>query len=455
MYMQAFTLRQLASYWQKMPSFDTQQALIQGVAVDSRQVLPGNIFFALSGQKTDGHFHIPQAVQQGAKALVVSTKYAGPTFSLPTFYVDSPLECLQTLAKCSVEKLQAKIIAITGSLGKTTTKELLYCLLKPCYKVMATRGNQNSQVGLPLSIINQINGDEEILVLEMGINGEGQLQKLLSIASPHIALVTHIASVHRAGFSSLQAIAKAKGELFSHSKTELGILFAESAHLDLASQQGTCPKRLFSMQKEHPTAYWKMDVRERQYVEVIEGDVSVHLPYISFPLFHCYQNFLGALAAARSIGVSWTQIEQGMSDLSMPARRFEEKVKQGIIFIDDAYNACEESMLAAFEAVRKRECQGRKIAVLGEILEMGETSQETHLRVCEASLQVFDMVIYFGKNWPTVKRAGKIVESFSEKNELIEYLKAILVEKDLVLLKGGLLSRLEEVLEAFEERREK
>lgn len=221
----------------------TGEAIVRGVAVDSRQIKPGDLFFALPGAKADGHTFLEEAAKKGAAGAVVHHSYNGADFGLPLIKSDDVLQTLQELARKKVESARPRIVGITGSLGKTTTKEFVTTLLKAKYRVAASPGNSNSQIGLPLAILNHSGEGDEILVLEMGMTHPGEIHKLVSIAPPEVAVVTKVALVHACNFESIEEIAHAKGEIFSHPLTKMGIYNKESDFGGMLSGSGKCAKR--------------------------------------------------------------------------------------------------------------------------------------------------------------------------------------------------------------------
>lgn len=426
---------------------------VTGAAIDSRNVLPGNVFFALKGAKTDGHLYLKEVFQKGAAFAVVQKDFTGDEYPGKLIYVDDTLKALQDAARSFISQSKAQIVAITGSLGKTTTKGFIYTLLQSKYKVATTAQNQNSQAGLALSILNQIQGDEEWLVLEMGMTEKGQIEKLIHIAPPDIAVITTLALVHAINFEGIEEIAKSKAEIFLHPKTRLGIINADSPCVDILEKSGTCEKRLYSP-KGNEEAYWSLQVHEKM-LEIIEDGKKTFIEKINFPGPHLYLNLLAAISCARACGVEFERINAALSKLTLPERRMEFLDIKGIHFINDCYNAAEISVKAALDVLTLRKCSGRKIAVLGHMAELGKYSEECHKRVGEYAIDRADLIVGFGKDCvplvDVVKSAKKKVHYFVEFEDLISFLQDEINPGDAVLVKGSRGLQLERVVARFGE----
>ncbi len=307
------------------------KTMITGAAIDSRQVKPGNLFFALPGEKVDGHDYLQEAASAGAKAAVVSKQYQGEAFGMELLALPDVLEGLQQVGRSILASRQSQVVAITGSVGKTTTKEFAATLLGGSFRLFASPKSYNSQATVPLSIL-LADGDEELLILEMGMSEPGEMDRLVSIAPPNVALLTTVAVQHACNFSDgLSGIAREKGKIFSHPKTRLGIMHHDIHHSEEIMKEGSCPKRTFSM-----TSQWADD-----YAELIPGgvricskgeepvDLLVHLP-----MRELYHNFLAAVVLARSFELPWSEIQERARFLKLPPMRFEQIEKQGILFIN-------------------------------------------------------------------------------------------------------------------------
>lgn len=382
------------------------------IAVDSRLVRDGDWFFALKGAKTDGHLHIEQALDLGAKKVIASHG--------PHAVVDDGLAALQELARKFIKNSSAKIIGVTGSIGKTTTKELIYSLFKSKFKVGKTEGNQNSQIGFPMSLLNEIKGDEDFLVLEMGMTDPGNIEKLVSIAPPDIYVVTMIAPVHIAHFKDIEGIAKAKAEIFCDDRTKIGVL------------NKRCTPFKTILEKPGAAIHYY-------------GDQG-HYPEPKLPKQH-YENYFGACKIFELCG---GKREELITEFPQIDKRFQKLEKNGVHFINDAYNASEIAIVAALNALPKAQ---KKIAVIGEMLELGDLSEAAHLNVGKTTLDTVDEVIVVGKGcWPIQKireEKGYKTPLFEDYKGALRYLKERVQKDDLVYLKGSRLWTLWKVFEEF------
>lgn len=394
------------------------------ISVDSRHLEAGDLFFALPGDKVDGHAFLEEVKERGAVAAVVRKDFH-TSCELPLLRVEDTLSALQLLATAALRRSKTKVIAITGSVGKTTTKEMLGTLLEKRFKTVRSPRNYNSQIGLPLSILNHTTGDEDYLVQEMGMTGPGQITGLIKIAPPTIAVLTHIALVHAAFFPSLEDIARAKAEIFLHPSTQLALYPETIACRGLIEYQGNCVKKPVSM----------VD----------------HYPDLPFPGEHLKQNFLLAAAVARECGLSDAEIIERIPFLQLPEKRQERIEKLGITFVNDSYNASAPSIIAAFKALPAPKANGKRIAVIGEMLELGQFSKDCHREVGESALKHVDLMLCLGEGCRPIVDAwqskGRPVHYFDDRAALVVQLKKLMHSGDVVLLKGSNGKQLWKVLE--------
>lgn len=392
----------------------------KGVVTDSREVPPEALFFALKGAKTDGHAFLRQVKEGGGKGAVVAHDYVGDTFGLDLFRVENPLKTLQEMAKVVHAERKMQIVAVTGSVGKSTTKEFIYQLLKTRFKVAKSPGNANSQVGVPLTLLNHFRGDEEIGVLEMGMTHPGQILRLVALAPPDVAVITSVHLVHAENFTSLEGIAQAKGEILTHPRTRLAILNRSLAAYTFAPIN---------------TLYYTAS-------QALGGD---HLPP------HFKENLAAATLVARHFGLSDIEIREASATLTSLDKRFQIVLKNGIQFVNDAYNASEPSVRAALANLPKG--FGKTYAVLGEMRELGAFSAKCHENIGHEALKYVDELFLVGEGCMPIhnifQNAGKKSTLYNEGAALIGDLKQKVQPGDVVLLKGSRSWRLWEIEEAF------
>ena len=390
-------------------------------AIDSRQVRPGGLFFALRGEKVDGHRFLQDVAAKGALGAVVSSLYTGADFGLELLRVEDVQQTLQELAKSSFLKRKERVIGITGSMGKTTTKEFLATILEKKFRVAKTEGSQNTQLTLPLTVLN-LQGEYDVLILEMGMSEKGQIARLVDIAPPDLAIVTRIAPAGIVG-GDLHEIAEAKAEIFSHMRTKWGIISSQAAQFESILYAGNVPKWIYGP----------------------DGDFSLKELEIKLPFEaeHLKENALGAIAAARYLGLSWYEIECGVRELKPYERRFEKIEKDGITFIQDCYNANPDSMSAALKNLPKPQGEGRVIGILGAMADLGRYSAHYHKRVGMVAKEHLDYLFSIGKEAEGFMGA----EHFSDLAEIKKRLETFLRPGDVVLIKGSNGLKLWEILE--------
>ena len=306
---------------------------------DSREVKPGMGFVALKGEKSDGHAFIPQALAAGAAEIV------------------DGLEELQAKARAYRRTLKAKVIGVTGSAGKTTTKELLRAFLSKAGRTHATAGNFNNHIGLPLTILN-CPADADFLVVEMGTNHPGEIAALCDIAEPDAGLITNVGTAHLEFFRTQDGIAAEKGVLGASAR-EFFVIGDDNIRLD---------------------ALKKMCRGEAVVADTGLGWMREALSGI-LPGEHNVANACIAYAVAVRFGVTRDQAVSALADFALPGSRWRRVEKWGAMFIDDTYNANPDSMIAALDALVATPCDGRRIAVLGDMFELGDNALELHRKV--------------------------------------------------------------------------
>lgn len=417
-----FTLADVAA-WLDLPASSFPSNPIHLVACDSRKIQSGDLFVALKGKKSDGHAFLEEVAKAGAIAALVSSDYAGPDFGMTLIRVEDVVFSLQKMARRRRELHHFRVVAVTGSVGKTTTKDFIATLLSSRYRVEKSLGNANSQVGLPIAILNY-SGESEWIVQEMAMSEPGNIAKLVDIAPPEIAVITKIGHSHVGNFSNgLEGVAAEKAGVFSHPRTKWGIAYNESGVFPSIAQTGNC-KKLF------------IEFKEPKFP-------------LPFTARHLVEDFVLASQVAQLLGITEEEIAGKANELSTYTNRFQLVQKNGIEFLNDSYNASPESTRAALENLPKR--KGKRIFAFGGCPELGVYHEGKHREIAEVALQHVDHLLCLGEELlPMVdvfKRHEKPVELYKDFEALKKRIFELAKPEDLVLLKSMNLKQLWRVLE--------
>jgi len=420
------TLKEIAHF---LGQKSNREESVSHFVCDSRLAKGGSLFFALKGKNDEDRLFLKGVAERGGSGAVVQEHYKGEDFGLELIRVEDVTQALQALAQHLFREIDPYVVGVTGSVGKTTTKEWIVALISEKIPVAKSSGNMNSQVGLPLTLLNW-EGKEGVIVLEMGMSRAGEICRLAEIAHPALGVLTRIDCQHARSFSDLEGIACAKCEMFASPKMKRGIFHISTK--EFSSVRG------LPLEK---TWYHLSDA---------QADYTLDsLPFIPpFEESHFRENILAAVAVARSFGLSWQEIHRGVNKLKPYNHRFQKREKGGVLFIDDAYNASPLSMKAALENLP----QGRRrIGVLGAMRELGSFEREVHREVAECALKSIDILICVGSEcMPMVevfRRERREVVLFEEKGAAAEHLNSIIEEGDVVLVKGANIWKLWTIIE--------
>ncbi len=416
---------------------------VTGYQIDSRLIEPGDLFFALPGEKTDGHVYLKEVRERGGGAAIVSKNYQGDDFGLMLLRVPDCVIALQHLARCHLLKSNALVIGITGSVGKTTVKEFTATILEGKYRVVKNVGSYNTKLTLPLTILNA-DGSEEVFVLEMGMSEMGDIRRLVDIAIPDIAVLTKVALAHSQFFpGGLAEIAKGKAEIFSHSKTKTAIF--GDGFLAFAEEVAkiTAKKVIFSLQDTQVDFCFSM-------LEEKMKEKGICFPFRETPILH---NFLAAVLVAREMNMSWDEIFSRIPYLKLPKMRWETSERGGVFVINDAYNANPESMKAALLNLPSPKHGRKKIAILGSMKELGLFSESAHQEIGNLAADEVDHILTLGTETESLcsafQKKKNSAEFFMDIDALKGRLKEIVLPGDVVLIKGSRSMQMERVLECF------
>ena len=408
---------------------------------DSREVVEGGVFFALKGAAMDGHEFVPDAIKRGAGLLMVERRMESVP-GVGQVLVASTWDALFALAKFAADRVKPLVVAITGSNGKTSTKELVAAALGRRYNVLHTSGNLNTETGVPLTML-RLEPEHTALVLEMGMQRPGDIGRLVEVARPTIGIITNIGVVHLEFFASQDELAASKGELVKGlPESGLAVLNADDKYFD--QLLGMTPAGVASF------GFAKGDYRAEGYRAVPEGGSAFSVRGVDVRLRlegrHQALNAVAALAAADFAGVPLDVGAEAVSGVAVEHRLQEIKAPAGFIVVDDAYNASPESMLAAFAAMSDRPKSGRLLAVLGEMRELGALAEESHRVVGLHAARVFDAMCVIDGERARILAEAAGAEVVPNRAEAVLWVRRNAQEGDRVLIKGSHGTRLDEVV---------
>jgi UDP-N-acetylmuramoyl-tripeptide--D-alanyl-D-alanine ligase len=432
--------------------------LVSTLSTDSRTTRPGDLFVALRGENFDGHKFVSEAIQRGAAGAIVEKQWPGkstPEFSL--LRVADTLAAYQQIAAQYRRSLGIKVVAITGSNGKTSTKDFTASVLAHRFRVAKTEGNFNNHVGLPRTMLEATSQDE-IGVWEIGMNHPGEIAPLARHAQPDVAIITNIGIAHLEFMGSREAIAREKGDLAAALSAGGTLILNRGDEFAGAIAQRTAAKVVFA-------GIDAGEVQAREIVQtasgaeftVLEGAHRCHA-VLPVPGLHMVQNALLAIAAGRVFGLSLEECAAGLAAAPVTKARLQIKEIHGVQFIDDSYNANPDSTKAALRTLAELETDGQRIAVLGPMAELGKESKRGHQEVGETAASLgIDRLIALGEGAAEIAAAAAtagltgscVVASAAEAAEL---LCEAAHPGDLVLVKGSRAARTERVLEEFAKR---
>ena len=432
---------------------------ITGVSTDSRSISFGELFIPIKGLNFDGHDFIEDAVLSGASAVLTEKDLSYASF--PYIKVKDTKKALMDLAAYYKSKFRIPFIAITGSAGKTTTKEMVSSILAESFNVLKNEGNINNTIGLPLTIF-KLNQQHEVCVLEMGMNSIGEIKSLSTIVKPSIAVITNIGSAHIEKLGSRDNILKAKLEVLNYFTSEdIAILNGDDDMLSSVKDNCLNIVRVGTEVGNHIYAkdIRTMDDKGVEFSTYINGDF--HDFYIPIIGTHNVYNALFAIAVGMSMGMDIDKIKKGLVNFVGVRMRMEPIIiNSGIKIINDAYNANPESMSAAIEVMSNLHSRNRKVLVLADMLEQGDYARKSHYKIgALVAKNNIDILIAIGEeSKATVEGAldhgmeKSKVYHFMDNDHVVNRINDILMPFDTVLFKGSRAAALEEIVEFLRER---
>ncbi|KAB7668964.1 UDP-N-acetylmuramoyl-tripeptide--D-alanyl-D-alanine ligase [Bacillus sp. B1-b2] len=428
--------------------------LVRGVTIDSRKIDEGQLFVPFKGERTDGHQYVEDAIKRGASAALWQKDVPNPPEGLPLIFVEDSLEAIQSLAKSYLKELDVKVVGITGSNGKTSTKDMTTSLLSIKYKVQKTEGNYNNHLGLPLTVLG-LEEDTDIAVLEMGMSGKGEIDFLTRLAEPDIVVITNIGESHLLDLGSREGIAEAKLEILNGLKENGRFVYlGDEPLLTEAVENRELDKKTFGMSTFNYLYPTKITAREQGSSFFInKSEETFELPVLGN---HNILNALASMLVAEYFGISFSEMNKGFQNLKLTNMRMELLIgKSDVKIINDAYNASPTSMLAAISVLKNLPGFKQKIMVLGDMLELGEKEEEYHVEIGK-QLEGIDVVYTYGKLGASIAKGAQTVlpnaniHAFLDKEELIASLLPTINEETIVLVKASRGMKLEEVVKALQ-----
>ena len=452
--MKELTLKQIADWCGGKVSAQFENLRVDRMQSDSRKVRRGDLFVALRGEKADGHDFAEAAISHGAVAALVSRPISE---KLPAIEVTDTLRAYGDIAAGYRQLTGVKVVGITGSVGKTTTKEMTASVLEAAYHTAKTEGNHNNNLGLPMTIMDMPE-NTEVAVLEMGMNHSGEMEYLSDIARPDLAIITNIGTMHIEHLGTREGILQAKLEIMRGMPDDgAGVFNGDEPLLWNIRAIGKHKKYYYGIENH------ACDVTATDIVELDDGvRFVVHGFGQQFELFvpmlgrHAVYNALAATTVGLLLGVKAEKIQARFSSFHNTGMRQKIYVKNGVTIIEDCYNAGPESTEAALDVLAGIKTDGRRIAVLGDMLELGNRSAAEHYRIGRLAVGKADLLLTYGEH--SVRTlTGAITGGMNPKNtdhfdtheDMAHMLKMRVSEGDVVLFKGSRGMRMEKVLQLF------
>ncbi len=433
---------------------------VSGVVLDSRKVEKNYLFVATKGERVDGHSFINDVFDKGAMAVICEKepKLSQANADKPYIIVEDSFQALKDVAAFYREQLSVKVVGITGSVGKTSTKEVVASVLSARYNVLKTEGNFNNEVGLPLTVL-RIRDDVEVAVLEMGISDFGEMHRLSRIAKPDVCVITNIGQCHLENLGTRDGILKAKTEIFDFMKPDASICLNGDDDKLITVGEVKGKKPIFFGRSSNFAVY------TTQYENKGLAGISLKVnrpgeqfdAKVPLPGEHMVNNALAAVAVATVFGLNQEEIKEGLSKVEAVGGRSHIIQKDKLTIVDDCYNANPVSMKAAIDLLTM--ANTRKVAILGDMFELGEREKEFHAEVGSyAVTKNIDCIICVGKLSRNMYEAALVNEEslskiyyYETKEEMLTALPSVLNEKDTVLVKASHGMHFEEVVKILQD----
>jgi len=444
MSLQFFICKQVYLDSQKMNSTIRKiHSLIQGgakVSIDTRKVTQGCVFFALKGENFDANDFAHQAIANGAIAAVADRHDLTPNDKL--IKVDNVLETLQQVAKYHRSLFSIPVIGITGSNGKTTTKELINCVLSQKYNTLCTKGNLNNHIGVPLTLL-ELNHDHQIAIIEMGANHVGEIAFLSNLSNPNAGLITNIGKAHIEGFGSFENIIKAKTELYAHLQNNNSIIFLNAdneilrSHVDpyQSITYGTEETSTYRGEVISADPFLVMECKIPAVQDAVTENITIYSKLLGT---YNFENIMTAVAVGSYFNVGSSLIKQAIESYTPTNNRSQLKESGRNTLVLDAYNANPSSMKAAIENFALLKTHPSKACILGDMLELGESSHQEHEQIINLiTHHDFSFTLLIGNNFYELSRQSKKIFFFKNTDQAGLWLVENPPINNLILVKGS------------------
>ena len=444
------TLRQAAQWCGGYVEDKYADITFLGANNDSRKLLPGQLFLALQGER-DGHDFIPMAMEKGAAAVLCSRKCG----DYPAIIVDDPRRALGDIARQERRRIGMKVVGVTGSVGKSTTKEMIAAVLSSTYRVEKTPVNQNNDIGMPMAIL-AMPEDTQVAVLEMGMNHFREIAYLSSIAQPNVGVIINVGTMHIEHLGSREGILRAKMEILEGMDADAKLLLNGDNDMLWGQRNGAAAKAVYFGETNAQCDVVADDVTERDGTIRfrVTAEQQTILVELALEGRHYVSDALAAVSVGLHMGVTPENIANSLLAFQNMSGRQEIFEAKGYTIIKDCYNAGPESMVAALNVLKKK--TGRRVAVLGDMLELGVRSQAEHYRIGRFAAEAADLVLAYGPNGPRVisgALTGGMSDTraiaFDEADKVVAALKRLAKPGDVLLFKGSRGMRMELILEQF------
>ena len=446
--MAKITLRQAAQWCGGRVDEKYADITFLGANMDSRKIEPGQLFIALQGQR-DGHEFIPMALEKGAAAVLCSRECG----DIPAIIVEDPRLALGDIARQERKRLGMKVVGVTGSVGKSTTKEMIACVLGSTYRVEKTPVNHNNDLGMPMAILSMPE-DTEVAVLEMGMNHFREIAYLTNIAKPDVAVIVNIGTVHIEYLGSREGILQAKLEILEGTKEDATVIFNGDDPILWGCRAQVGRDITYFGEENVQAAVRAVNVTEEENLLRFRAVIGEESEPVELMLDgrHYVSDALAAIGVGHALGVSLEKIRESLASFRNMAGRQEIFEINGYTVIKDCYNASPESMKAALTVLGRR--QGRRIAVLGDMLELGANTQAEHYRIGRIAAEKADILFAYGPNSSRVASGAFTggmpaanAHTFEDREEIAAALKRTVKPVDVLLFKGSQGMRMDLILD--------